>query len=73
MLRALIYTLLGILVITFLRGVIGIITKGLGDLFKEEADQMRDASGAKKAEFGGELVKDPCRQVVSFLFGRMLR
>ena len=66
MLRALIYTLLGILVITFLRGVIGIIAKGMSDLFKEEAELMGGASSPKKGEFGGELVKDPvCGTFVS--------
>jgi YHS domain-containing protein len=66
MLRALIYTLLGVLVLTFVRAVIGILTKGVADLFKEEAEQMRAGGGEKKGEFGGELVKDPvCGTFVS--------
>jgi YHS domain-containing protein len=68
MLRALIYTLLGVLVLTFLRGVIGIITKALtsevSDLFKDQ--QASSAGGEKQGDFGGELVKDPvCGTFVS--------
>ena len=36
MVRALVYAILSIFAITFLRMVVGVITKGMGDLFKEE-------------------------------------
>jgi YHS domain-containing protein len=70
MLRALIYTLLGVLVITFLRGVVGIIAKALSSemagLFKEEGERAGAGSRKSAGEFGGELVKDPvCGTFVS--------
>jgi YHS domain-containing protein len=58
MLRGIIYALVSILVLTFLRSVIGIITKGLSDAMKEEGPQS--ASSKKPAgPKGGELVKCP--------------
>jgi YHS domain-containing protein len=60
MLRGLIYALLSILLITFIRGVVGILTKGVSDLFKEE--QGGDSAGggpSRPKEVSGELLKDP--------------
>lgn len=65
MLRGIIYALLSILLITFIRGVIGILTKGVGDLFKEE-QAARTTGTAPAKEVGGELMKDPvCGTYVS--------
>lgn len=59
MLRAIIYALLSILLIAFIRGVAGILTKGMSDFFKEEqaASGSSSASGGQQAT--GELLKDP--------------
>ena len=67
MLRGLIYALLSILLIAFIRGVVGILTKGVGDLFKEEQAAKGPGSGkGAPKEVGGELVKDPvCGTYVS--------
>ena len=54
MLRGIIYALVSILVLTFLRGVIGILTKGVQEAMREET-QPRQPSAPK----GGELVKCP--------------
>jgi len=60
MLRGIIYALLSILLLTFIRGVVGILTKGVSDLFKEEQASGGSGSGpARPKEVGGELVKDP--------------
>lgn len=55
MLRALIYILVSIFVITLLRGIIGIITKGVGHLFEEESPSQ--ASHPTAPGMGGELYK----------------
>jgi YHS domain-containing protein len=67
MLRTIIWLLASVLLITFLRGVIGIILKGVGQLFQgeqETAQQQPRATAARsqpatESGFGGELVKDP--------------
>lgn len=61
MLRAIVYILVSIFLITLLRGIIGVITKGVGQLFEGEAG-TNTASGSKPAAtaqggFGGELMK----------------
>jgi hypothetical protein len=52
--RALIYALISIVAISFLRMVIGIITKGFSDLMKEEAEasrpQQASASSSKSTK-----------------------
>ncbi len=63
MLRTVLYLIASIFAIALIRGVIGIITKGVGQLFEEEA-QAQSASSGKgsaggKEGFGGELVKCP--------------
>lgn len=55
MLRALIYILASIFIITLLRGIIGIITKGVGQLFEEQTPTQASKSPASGA--GGELYK----------------
>ena len=67
MLRGIIYALLSILLLAFIRGVVGILTKGVGDLFKEEqASGGSGGGGARAKEVSGELLKDPvCGTYVS--------
>ena len=55
MVRALIYALISIVAITFLRMVIGIITKGFTDLMQEETQGKRQASATKPPPIRGEL------------------
>ena len=62
MLRAIVYILVSIFLITLLRGIIGVITKGVGQLFEGEAGTTNTASSSKPAAtpqggFGGELMK----------------
>jgi len=67
MLRGIIYALLSILLLAFIRGVVGILTKGVGDLFKEEQASGGSGGAAGRAkEVSGELLKDPvCGTYVS--------
>lgn len=67
MLRGIIYALLSILLLAFIRGVVGILTKGVGDLFKEEqASSGSGGGGGRAKEVSGELLKDPvCGTYVS--------
>jgi YHS domain-containing protein len=61
MIRAVLYALLTIFLITFLRLVVGIITKAFGDLFVGESDPQKQArpKTARGSETRGELKKDP--------------
>lgn len=59
MLRWLIYALGSIFVIALMRGVIGIVTKGVAQLFEEEAQQAGAGKPAESGKFGGELIKCP--------------
>ena len=56
MLRALVYLLCSIFLISFLRGVIGLILKAFGELF---APQQASPRAAASVPAGGELKKDP--------------
>ena len=70
MFRAIIYALLTILAFSFLRNILSVLMKGIGDAANQAA---REASGttqprqpAEKGNFGGDLVKDPvCGTFVS--------
>jgi YHS domain-containing protein len=65
MLRTIVYLLATVLMITFIRGVIGLITKAMGDLFRAESQQARKPS-AQAPGIGGELIQDPvCGMYVS--------
>jgi hypothetical protein len=59
MLRWFLYMLGSIFVIALLRGIIGIVTKGVAQLFEEEA--ASNPSGQKRGSetVGGQLVKCP--------------
>lgn len=61
MIRAVLYLLLTIFLITFLRFVIGIISKAFGDLFVGEGAGSSGAQpkATKQSEAAGELKKDP--------------
>jgi len=62
MVRTVLYLIVSVFVIALLRGIIGLITKGVAGLFEQESPHR--ASG--KAGFGGELKKDPvCGTYVS--------
>ncbi|MBM3814622.1 MAG: YHS domain-containing protein [Acidimicrobiia bacterium] len=67
MLRTLIYLIGTVLVITFLRGVIGLIMKAMADLFRgEQAAQSGSSAKAAAPGMGGELMQDPvCGMYVS--------
>jgi len=54
MVRTILYLLISVFLIAFLRGVIGLITKAVGSAFEAEKTPDRPAK-----EFGGELKKDP--------------
>ena len=58
MLRALVYLLCTIVLISFLRSVIGIILKGFGELFAPAQPQQPRPNTAE-VPVGGELKKDP--------------
>ena len=58
MIRTVLYLLISILLITFLRGVVGIIAKGFSDLFQPKEPGPAGPSG-RRTETAGELKKDP--------------
>lgn len=57
MLRALVYTLIGLFVLTFIRMAAGIITKGLSSALNDS--QPQDAQKKASQTPGGELKRDP--------------
>jgi len=60
MIRTLVYLLVAIFLITFLRYVIGMIMKAFGELFQPQAPSRRTgSSAASRTETAGELKKDP--------------
>ena len=61
MIRALLYSLIGIIAVTFMRMVIGIIMKGLGEMMNpaEAASGPSQQSAQSKMPAGGELKRDP--------------
>jgi YHS domain-containing protein len=66
MLRALIYGLVSILLIAFVRNVIGLIMREVGNLTGSNSGSGPGKARAKRDEFGGTLVKDPvCGTFVS--------
>ncbi|HUS06223.1 MAG TPA: hypothetical protein VMZ52_08005 [Bryobacteraceae bacterium] len=67
MLRGLVYLLCTIFIISLVRGIIGIILKGFGELVSP-AGVPRPASAGAGTPVGGELKKDPvCGTYVSAL------
>jgi YHS domain-containing protein len=68
MFRAIIYALLSILAFTFVRSILGILTKGIADAVREStsAGNTQPRQPAPGGNFGGDLVKDPvCGTFVS--------
>jgi YHS domain-containing protein len=61
MIRTIVWLLASVLLITFLRGVIGILVKGVSQLFQPDESTRSQAPHPKPqgSGFGGELVKDP--------------
>ena len=57
MVRALVYLLLTILLITVVRSVVGLIGRAVGDLFQPSSP--RTAGRTRKTPRGGELKQDP--------------
>ena len=57
MFRAVLYLIIGLFLITFLRMVIGVLSKGLGQLFEPTSTNPR-TTGSQAPE-GGELKRDP--------------
>jgi YHS domain-containing protein len=61
MFRALLYTLLGIFVISVLRMIIGTLSRGVGELFQEQAASDKNPTGSAPppSAGGGALKRDP--------------
>jgi len=60
MIRTLVYLLVAIFLLTFLRYVIGMIMKAFGELFQPQTPSRRSgSSAAPRTETAGELKKDP--------------
>jgi YHS domain-containing protein len=61
MIRTILWILASILLITFIRGVIGILAKGVSQVFQPDQTASSQASHPQPQDsgFGGELVKDP--------------
>jgi len=59
MFRTLVYLLVTVFIIVFLRAVIGLIGKAVAQLFESESPGGAGSTSAGKASFGGELKKDP--------------
>jgi len=59
MLRALIYTILGIFIISIVRMIMGTLMKGVGELFQEETAASAKKSQSPPAPGGGALKRDP--------------
>lgn len=65
MLRALIYLIVSIVAITFIRGVIGIIMRGMGEALKEESQPPPRQTTASATPTQGEL--KPCAQCGTYV------
>ena len=67
MVRTVLYLIVSVFVIALLRGIIGLITKGVAGLFEQESGgASAKPRQAGKTSFGGELKKDPvCGTYVS--------
>lgn len=57
MVKTLLYLIITIFLITFVRAVVGIIGKGVADLFQPDSPAKRD--GGSEPQAGAELKKDP--------------
>ena len=59
MLRALIYTILGLFVISVIRMIAGTLTRGVSDLFREETAANNPKAKTPPTTGGGALKRDP--------------
>jgi YHS domain-containing protein len=60
MIRGLVYILIGILVITFIRMVAGILFKGVGEMLQpDNPATAASPRGSANVPMGGELKRDP--------------
>jgi YHS domain-containing protein len=59
MFRVILYLLITVILISVLRGVLGVIFKGFGDLLNPKPEAPATSVG-KQAPLAGELKKDPC-------------
>jgi YHS domain-containing protein len=59
MFRAILYLLITVVLISFLRSVMGIIFKGFGELMNPGANQQQRQSAENRVPLTGELKKDP--------------
>jgi YHS domain-containing protein len=58
MFRGILYLVIGLLILTFVRSVMGMITKAFGELFNTSSEQAGPSRPASTPT-GGELKKDP--------------
>jgi len=58
MFRGILYLVIGLLLLTFVRAVVGMITKAFGELFQASSGQAGSSRPASTPT-GGELKKDP--------------
>ena len=58
MFRGILYLVIGLLILTFVRSVMGMITKAFGELFNTSSGQPGSPPAASTPT-GGELKKDP--------------
>ena len=59
MFRVILYLLLAVVLISILRGVIGIIAKGFGELINPSQDRPQAGQAGKQVPLTGELKRDP--------------
>lgn len=59
MIRAVIYLFVAIILITFLRSVIGLITRAMAGLFEDSAREANARGPSPRAKEAGELKRDP--------------
>ena len=59
MIRAILYLVIGIFIITFLRMVIGIIMRGMGEMLRQGSTAQAPPGRPPSAPIGGELKRDP--------------
>jgi YHS domain-containing protein len=59
MFRVIFYLLITVVLISFLRAVMGLIFKGFGELMNPQANQPSQPSATNRVPLTGELKKDP--------------
>jgi YHS domain-containing protein len=59
MIRAILFLVIGIFIITFLRMVIGIIMRGMGDMLRQQSTAQAPPGRPTSPPISGELKRDP--------------